>query len=174
MTYIKTELGLKALKDRHAVALSRGQRSALILFDGIRSAGAVLAATGALGVSKADIDTLVSLGLLQAAPDSKPEPSRPPQDAPQTDFASSTLAAHYADMELPVAPNTPEERMRRYQKAYPLATQITAKLGLRGFRLNLAVESAQGFEGLVALLPKMRAAVGDEGIKPMVDALEGR
>ena len=96
MTYIKTELGLTALKDRHAVALSRGQRSALILFDGIRSAGAVLAATGALGVSKADIDTLVSLGLLQAAPDSKPEPSRPPQDAPQTDFASSTLAAHYA------------------------------------------------------------------------------
>ena len=173
MTYIKTELGLTALKDRHAVALSRGQRSALILFDGIRSAGAVLAATGALGVSKADIDTLVSLGLLQAAPDSKPQP-RPPQDAPQTDFASSTLAAHYADMELPVAPNTPEERMRRYQKAYPLATQITAKLGLRGFRLNLAVESAQGFEGLVALLPKMRAAVGDEGIKPMVDALEGR
>ena len=155
MTYIKTELGLTALKDRHAVALSRGQRSALILFDGIRSAGAVLAATGALGVSKADIDTLVSLGLLQAAPDSKPEAARPPQDAP-------------------VAPNTPEERMRRYQKAYPLATQITAKLGLRGFRLNLAVESAQGFEGLVALLPKMRAAVGDERIKPMVDALEGR
>lgn len=111
---------------------------------------------------------------MQAAPDSKPEAARPPQDAPQTDFASSTLAAHYADMELPVAPNTPEERMRRYQKAYPLATQITAKLGLRGFRLNLAVESAQGFEGLVALLPKMRAAVGDEGIKPMVDALEGR
>lgn len=64
--------------------------------------------------------------------------------------------------------------MRRYQKAYLLATQITAKLGLRGFRLNLAVESAQGFEGLVALLPKMRAAVGDERIKPMVDALEGR
>ena len=106
MTYIKAELGLTALKDRHAVALSRGQRSALILFDGIRSAGAVLAATGALGVSKADIDTLVSQGLLQAAPDSKPEAARPPQDAPQTDFASSTLAAHYADMELPVAPNT--------------------------------------------------------------------
>ena len=110
---------------------------------------------------------------MQAAPDSKPEAARPPQDAPQTDFASSTLAAHYADMELPVAPNTPEERMRRYQKAYPLATQITAKLGLRGFRLNLAVESAQGFEGLVALLPKMRAAVGDEGIAPLRAALEG-
>lgn len=89
-------------------------------------------------------------------------------------MTSSTLAAHYAHVDPPVASGTPGELTRRYQKAYPLATQITAKLGLHGLHLNLAVESSQGFEGPVALLPKLRAAVGDEGIKPMVDALEGR
>ena len=46
--------------------------------------------------------------------------------------------------------------------------------GLRGFKLNLAVESAQGFDGLNELLPKIRAAVGDERVQPLRDALEGR
>ena len=171
--FVKTELGQKVLKDRHAMALSRNQRWALILFDGSRSTGAVLAETSALGMTKAEIDALVSQGLLQLAAGSAPERAEPAPGGPQTDFASSTLAARYADMDLPVAPNTAEERVRRYRKAYPLATRITAQLGLRGFRLNLAVESAQGFEGLVALLPKLRAAVGDEGIAPLRSALEG-
>jgi len=50
----------------------------------------------------------------------------------------------------------------------PIATKLTAGLGLRGFRLNLAVEAAQGYEGLLALLPKIQDAVG---VKPCV-ALE--
>ena len=159
------------MKDRHAVEITRAQRSALILIDGQRSTGAVLDATSALGVSRSDIDTLAALGLITAAPDSSP--TRPP-DAPLTDFASSTLAARYGDMTLPPVPDDEEERVRRYKKAYPLATQITATLGLRGFKLNLAVESAQGFEGLSALLPKIRAAVGDERVAPLKAALEGR
>jgi hypothetical protein len=48
----------------------------------------------------------------------------------------------------------------RYQEAKPLATKLTAGLGLRGFRLNLAVESAGGFDELLALLPKIKDAVG--------------
>jgi len=35
----------------------------------------------------------------------------------------------------------------RYAEAYPIATQLTADLGLRGFRLNLAVEAALDYEG---------------------------
>jgi hypothetical protein len=49
----------------------------------------------------------------------------------------------------------------RYQAAYPIATELTAALGLRGFRLNLAVEGAGSFEDLAALAPKIREAVGD-------------
>jgi hypothetical protein len=48
----------------------------------------------------------------------------------------------------------------RYKEAKPLATKLTAGLGLRGFRLNLAVESAAGFDELLALLPKIKDAVG--------------
>ena len=169
MTYVKTELGAQAIKDRHATRITWPQRAALILFDGQRPTGAVMDATAALGITRTDIELLASLGLIAASktPDK-------PADAPLTDFASSTLAAKYGDMDLPVAPNDQHERIRRYKKAYPLATQITAKLGLRGFKLNLAVEAAQGLEGLVELLPRLHAAVGDERLRPLKRALEGR
>jgi hypothetical protein len=48
----------------------------------------------------------------------------------------------------------------RYLLAKTLATQLTASLGLMGFRLNLAVEAAADCQGLRALLPKMQAALG--------------
>lgn len=48
----------------------------------------------------------------------------------------------------------------RYQNAYPLAVQITSNLGLGGFRLNLAIEQAMGYEDLVALLPRIEKAAG--------------
>jgi hypothetical protein len=51
---------------------------------------------------------------------------------------------------------------QRYKDAYPLATQLTSSLGLRGFRLNLAVEGATSYEELLALAPKIRALVGVE------------
>ena len=41
-----------------------------------------------------------------------------------------------------------------------MATKLTASLGLRGFRLNLAVEAAAGYDELLALLPKIKEAVG--------------
>ena len=51
---------------------------------------------------------------------------------------------------------------QRYQAAYPIATRLTAALGLRGFKLNLAVEAAANWEELVGLAPKIRAAVGTD------------
>ncbi len=67
MMYSKSDLGLRAMKDRHAVDITRVQRSVLILFDGHRSVRAVLEATAALGATVGDIDQLVALGLLQPA-----------------------------------------------------------------------------------------------------------
>jgi hypothetical protein len=61
----------------------------------------------------------------------------------------------------------------RYQAAYPIATQLTASLGLRGFRLNLAVEAATTYEELAALLPKIRAAVGPDKAQALERALLG-
>ena len=159
MTYTKSELGVQAMKDRHAVEITRPQRSALILFDGLRTVRDVLDATAALGVTSADVDALVERGLLApvaGAPASAPVAAAKPAAAPAS------------------TPLDEDERIRRYRVAYSLATQLTASLGLRGFKLNLAVEAAQGYDGLVELLPKLRAAVGDERLRPLQAALDGR
>ena len=63
--------------------------------------------------------------------------------------------------------------MDRYKDAYPVATALTAELGLRGFRLNLAVEGAGSFADLSALAPKIREAVGDAKFAKLDKALFG-
>ena len=61
--------------------------------------------------------------------------------------------------------------MERYQAAYLIATELTSGLGLRGFRLNLALEGAGGFDDLAALAPKIREAVGDAKFARLEKAL---
>ncbi|TXT34123.1 MAG: hypothetical protein FD135_5349, partial [Comamonadaceae bacterium] len=65
---------------------------------------------------------------------------------------------------------TPQER---YSLAMPLATKVTASLGLRGFRLNLSVESAAGLDDLLALFPKIQAAAGQQACAELERALKG-
>ncbi len=123
--------------------LTPRQRSAFIQFDGRRSLDEVLAATASLGVRLADIDHLMALGLL--APATQGEQVETPTAVSTAQAASGLLASQEG-----------------YKKAYPLAAQLTASLGLRGFRLNLAVEGAANFEQLHALLPDIREVVGRE------------
>ncbi len=161
------------MKDRHAVDITHGQRSALILFDGHRSVRDVLEATGPLGVTTADIDALVSRGLLQ-----------PAEGGTVSAHAAPAVAAAPSRSVTAPAPATPaaapggltdEERVRRYRIAYPLATELTAKLGFKSFRLNMAVEAAHGYEGLLELMPRIRAATSDVRLlRPLEDALAGR
>ena len=137
MTYLKTDVGQQAFKTRSSL-LSARQRSAFILFDGVRTGAEVLAMTTGLGVTQGDLDHLLQQGFLLPAPDH---------------VADSGVAAQASSGSRP----TPQER---YRTAMPLATQLTASLGLRGFLLNLAVAGASGHEELLALLPKIQAAVG--------------
>ncbi|RYF14561.1 MAG: hypothetical protein EOO30_17725 [Comamonadaceae bacterium] len=138
MTISKTAAGHQVLKDRSA-GLSPRQRAALILIDGQRTLEEVLAATSPGGVTRADIETLLALGLVADEPgDSYPMPLAP-------------RAAAVA---------TPERE--RYMHAYALATQLTAALGRKGSELNLAVEAAGSLEELQALAPRIRQAVGPE------------
>ncbi len=149
MNYSKTDLGQQAFKER-SPALSARQRSAFILFDGVKTQEQVLAATAGLGVTPADVEHMVAQGFLVA-------------DAAAVAAAEAATAAATAR-----SARTPQER---YAEAYPLATQLTATLGLRGFKLNLAVEGASGYEDLLALLPKIQAAVGHEASLPLERAL---
>ena len=157
MILAKTDTGVQVMKDR-SVALSPRQRSAFILFDGRRGLDDVLAATAPTGVTREDIERLVALGLLAdpAVRVGAAEPVYP-----------DTVPAGLG--ELPGPPPRPPQR--RYAEAYPIAIQLTSSLGLRGFRLNLAVEAAGSHEQLAALAPKIREAVGPEKFLPLALAL---
>lgn len=142
MKYTKTEAGQLAFKRRSPLLSSR-QRSAFILFDGAKTLEQVLTATSGLGVTQADVEHMLAHGLLAA-----PEPVVVVEPA-----ASS---------------RTPQQR---YADAYPIATRLTASPGLRGFKLNLAVEAAQGLDDLLALLPKIEEALGAQTCQPLARAL---
>lgn len=61
----------------------------------------------------------------------------------------------------------------RYAEAWPIATRLTASLGLRGFKLNLAVEAASGYDELLALLPKIQEVLGPKACQELEQALKG-
>lgn len=143
MILVKTPAGQQALKDRQG-ALSPRQRSAFILFDGKRTLDQVLTATAAMGISREDVQLMIDQGLLESGP-----------GAPAL---AAAAPAGGAEVQVDGTGRTQRER---YQAAYPIATELTASLGLKGFRLNLAVEGAAGYEDLAALAPKIREAVGD-------------
>jgi hypothetical protein len=139
----KTQAGQQVLKDR-SVNLTPRQRTALILIDGKRSLGEVLRA----GVAAEDVERLFGLQLVAD---------------------SGTLAAQAA---MAVPPQqTGASPQERYAAAYPIAAKLTSALGLRGFRLNLAVEAATCYEDLAALSEKIREAVGSEKLAPLAAAL---
>ena len=162
MAYAKTQDGLDAFKLRSKL-LSARQRTAFILFDGVKSIQQIIAASAGLGITQADIDDMIANGLVE---DNAAAPVAP-------------LVAHQASMSiettmpaaLAAAPSgrTPQER---FAQAWPLATQLTAGLGLRGFRLNLAIEAVSGYDGLLALFPKIQAAVGVEKCAELEKALK--
>ena len=154
MILLKTEAGHQALKDR-SVPLSPRQRSAFILFDGKRSVDDVLAA--GMGISREDIDQMISLGVLE----------------PVGGTAAQPVAAGPAPAEepKPAASGSCRSKQQRYKDAYPIATQLTGSLGLMGFRLNLQVEGTTSYDDLVALAPKIRAAVGPEKAAALDKAL---
>lgn len=155
MIYTKTELGQSALQDR-SIPMTPRQRSAFIMFDGKRSMEEVVKATAGLGVTAEDISHLLSLGLL--APAAVQPPAAPPAPAP-------AVSAHNADGSPTLS------AQEHYSRAYPIATRLTAGLGLRGFRLNLAVEAATDIDKLKELAPKIKEAVGPEKFKELENAL---
>lgn len=170
MVLVKTQAGQDALKDRHA-GLSSRQRSAFILFDGKRTMGEVLAATAAMGITQEDVQAMVAQGLLAPAGGGSvtfpaAAPSAPAGEAAAVDQAQTAQTS-------PSGQETHRPSQQRYKDAYPVATALTASLGLRGFRLNLAVESASSFEDLAALAPKIKEAVGEAKYEPLRKALFG-
>jgi hypothetical protein len=167
MIYTKTELGKAVLQDR-SLGLNPRQRSAFILFDGTRGVDEVLKLTKALGVTDEDISRLVELALLvprDAAADRKQA------DAAQVPLATPDMGAGLPGWSASVGEIPALDDQAHYARAYPIAVRLTSSLGLRGFRLNLAVESAADLEALKDLAPKIKEAVGIDKFRELEDAL---
>lgn len=163
MKHKKTELGKQTFKD-HNNALSMRQRTALIMFDGEKDDSVILGALAVTGFNVEDINQLIEAGLLEPVDSVKPplaKASAPSATAAPDGAADESATPVVSDQE-------------RYQNAYPIATKLTSGLGLRGFRLNMAVESASGYKELLAVAPKIREAVGDEKFAELARALKGR
>jgi hypothetical protein len=156
MRLTKTEAGKKAISDR-SITLSPRQRSALIIFNGERSLDEVLTMLVGLGFTKADADHMLSIGLLI---------EESPPIVPQKVASSKATEELGGFVDL-------NDAQSRYKLAYPLATQLTAGLGFRGFRLNLAVEAAGSYSQLVQLFPKIKEAAGAEKSSALENALRG-
>lgn len=161
MIYAKTEVGQLALQSR-SKALAPRQRSALIMFDGKRSLKSVLTATAGLGITEDDINHLVQWNFLAVVENGMTTSEVP---APATLSAGSATSGQ-TDSDLP----SPDAQAH-YSRAYPIATRLTAGLGLRGFRLNLAVEAAGNLAKLQELAPRIKEAVGPEKFGELQNAL---
>jgi len=148
MVLEKTALGLQVLKDR-SVPLTPQQRSAFILVDGKRTVEDILAATSGVGVKIDDIRQLVVAGVVAEM---------------------AAAAAPRAPQEADAPRANPEER---YRNAYPIAVALTSGMGLRGVRLNMAVETAKNYEELLVVAAKIKESVGDEKFEPLRKALKG-
>jgi hypothetical protein len=167
MIYNKTERGKLALQDRSSGFPPR-QRSAFIMFDGKRNTADVLKATAGLGVTDVDVDQMVAAGWIQLMSDQELAPTALVVAPTMPVAAASTFPPGLSDT-AGVAPIL--DAQAHFLKAWPIATRLTAGLGLRGFRLNLAVESAGDLAKLKELAPKIKDAVGDDKFRELEIAL---
>jgi NAD(P)H-dependent flavin oxidoreductase YrpB (nitropropane dioxygenase family) len=172
MQYIKTDLGNQAFKARSPL-LSARQRPAFLLFDGKKTVEQVLHATASLGMTQNDVDYLVELDFLAAADGvfaataPVPIPDMAKLPTPVVATPSSPAAAS------PVVQVSPTSDQQRYADALPVATQIVDGLGMSGYLLSQAVESATNFLQLAALLPKIQSAAGPKATRELERILKG-
>ncbi|OYU44103.1 MAG: hypothetical protein CFE44_14755 [Burkholderiales bacterium PBB4] len=166
MLLIKTDAGQAAFKER-SNRFSARQRSMFILVDGKKTSAQLLQATAGMGVTQADIDHLVDEGFLRL-------------DVPSGGWAGAVVSSDTEPMPLrqpePDVPSEPPLELseeQRYLMAKNIATKLTANLGLKGFLLNLSVESASGYQALVDLFPQIQKAVGEKAARELYRALKG-
>ena len=166
----KTDKGLEALRTRDP-ALPKHLRTAFILFDGNKSVGQVMSllpTTSPALLELEDIMRMVQAGWLELLKPSfaprVPAPSAPVAATVRaTPAAVSVSSVSTASTQAAAITNHGE----RYLQAYALLGVLTGEMGLRGFRLQMSVEKAADYHGLVALLPKLRTAIEAKKLRPV-------
>ena len=166
----KTALGTQVMKDR-SVALNAPQRSALILCDGKRSAEDVVKMTAAVGVTMAEIDTLIALGLIQSNATSVPLITLLPAAVAERPITASVPAALAAITSVQAGSSHAEID-------FPLALNETillcSNLGFKGFGLNMTLADVDSLEKLQKLAPDIRRVAGEKKYAPLHQAIFGK
>ena len=151
MIWTKTDLGRAEIGMRKRVP-ERARRTLLLLIDGHRSQELLL--NSVAGITAADFDLLARLGLISCV-DAAPVPGTVWTGPRAT--ATATIAERGSHSELDVLIN--ERPTPGYaQLTARLTHLISSELGLRGFRLTLAVEKAAD---VAALLPVAERVLAD-------------
>ena len=169
MKYKKTELGQRAFKE-HSKDLTAKQRTTFIMVDGKKDVSELYTLLSAIGVSSEDINKLIDLGYIEE----ETGPDKGVQTAPK--LAQTVGVALASTAPIPATshePLTAQVEQERYQKAYLVACKLTSSLGLRGFRMNMAVEGAGSYRDLLEIAPRIREAVGDAKYIDLHKALSG-
>jgi len=151
MIYVKTAAGRQALKER-SESMPRKFHFPFLMCDGVRDSAEILTASASHGFTSVDLYEMVQAGFIAPAA-----------------ATSATSAAPQAALS---ATTSNSQSTALFIEAEHLATSITAKLGLRGFRLNMAVERAGNLADLKALLPQIQEAAGMAAAKPLADYLK--
>lgn len=137
------------MRDR-SVPLTARQRGAFILCDSRYPKERVLANARMAGVTETDLQYLIERGLVADVPD-------------EQELAAQKAAQEFRD----------RPAMQRFQEAYPLAVKLSGSLGLKGFRLNMAVEKCGTYEELCKVALELKAAVTPEVFQPLESTLFG-
>ena len=153
MIYVKTAAGRQALKDR-AETMPRKYHFPFLMCDGVRDSADILAASVQHGFTSVDLYEMVQLGFVE------PMPTKVPMRIDPVQAAAAS----------PARPS--QQQASVFFDASKLATALSANLGLRGFRLNLAVQTASNLTDLDALLPQLEKALGFAAVKPLADLLK--
>jgi hypothetical protein len=155
MIWIKTDIGRAEISMRKLVP-ERARRTLLLLIDGRRSQELLL--NSVAGVTAADFDLLARLCLISPA-EAVPAPSTGWSSTPAA--ASATTAAAAAGRprsELDVLID--ERPSPGYAELTARLTHlISSELGLRGFRLTLAVEKAADVAALLPVADRVVAEI---------------
>ena len=152
--YAKTELGVRELKER-TVNLPLPLRGLLIMVDGNRTIGDVLAKARMLNLDETALSTLESGGLI----------------AKKFSAPSSAGGATAA------APVRTEDEVQRFLRAQQLMSDATNKhMGFRGYGMMMRLQRTANIRDLRDLLPDFAAALlkrtGAEVATPLVAEIE--
>lgn len=151
MIWIKTDLGRAEIGMRKLLP-ERARRTLLLLIDGHRSQELLL--NSVAGITAADFDLLARLGLISRV-DASPAPSAAWNSPPAKNMASAAVGTAHSELDVLIH----ERPTPGYaQLTARLTHLISSELGLRGFRLTLAVEKAAD---VAALLPVAERVVAD-------------